>query len=518
MRLAHHLVRPQSGIFYFRLRVPTDLLPVLGVRFVQHSLRTRDVLAAKACSYTLSARYAQAFAVLRSAAMPKWLPPSVEDILAKHRQGDTKNFEMEFEPNSSRLTRIRTDGSERDNQAALEALRLLAQTALPVTPPQAPVQPLAPPPAPVAVSVTTATPAAPKPAGLSLTEAIQLYTESEAPNLNPNTWSQRQRAFDSLTATLGGATAVSTITREQAGDWAHGLITRVPGDDGKPMTKRTAANVVSHAAQLFVFLAKRGKFVGANPIKGVVVMSKKEKAARRAAGFRWEPFELDALQRVFDPINLSKVGTEHTRWALLIGLYTGARVGEVAQLYLRDFVKEGDTPCVRFTPDSDGQTVKTEASKRLVPLHPDLIELGLWERVERLREAGEERLFPGMRIDSKAGTGNAISKGFGNYLKQLKIGPRRANGTVGFHSLRKTVIQTLQASGLSAERRRAFVGHEQGDADVHQLDYMRPWNAQELSALFPGLTWRNWLRVDALAPMLAPCDARLRPQPVRRKS
>lgn len=95
---------------------------------------------------------------------------------------------------------------------------------------------------------------------------------------------------------------------------------------------------------------------------------------------------------------------------------------------------------MRFTTDSDGQTVKTEASKRLVPLHPDLIELGLWGRVERLREAGEERLFPGMRVDSKAGTGNAISKGFGHYLKQLKIGPRRANGTVGFHSLRKTVI------------------------------------------------------------------------------
>jgi integrase len=509
MRLAHHLVRPRNGIYYFRQRVPTELVPVLGVRFVQHSLRTRDCHAAKVYSYTLSLRYAQAFAALRGAVLPK-PPPSIDDILKSDRAGGARRFEMDLDPESVRPTRIKTDGTEHDNRAALEALRLLAQTALP---PMA-----APTPAPAVVPVPAATPAAPKPAGLSLAAAIQLYTESESPTLNQNTWSQRQRAFESLKATLGGATAVSTITREQAGDWAHALITRVPSDGGNPMTKRTAANTVSHAAQLFVFLAKRGKFEGTNPIKGVVVMSKKEKAARRAAGFRWEPFELDALQRVFDPINLSKIGTEHTRWALLIGLYTGARVGEVAQLYLRDFVKEGDAPCVRFTTDSDGETVKTEASKRLVPLHPDLIELGLWERVERLREAGEERLFPGMRIDSKAGTGNAISKGFGHYLKQLMIGPRRANGTVGFHSLRKTVIQTLQASGLSAERRRAFVGHEQGDADVHAMDYMRPWNAQELSALFPGLTWRIWLRVDALAPLLAPCDARLRSQPVRRKS
>lgn len=135
----------------------------------------------------------------------------------------------------------------------------------------------APTPAPAVVPVPAATPVLPKPAGLSLSAAIQLYTESESPTLNPNTWSQRQRAFDSLKATLGEATAVSTITREQAGEWAHGLITRVPSDGGNPMTKRTAANTVSHAAQLFVFLAKRGKFEGTNPIKGVVVMSKRRR-------------------------------------------------------------------------------------------------------------------------------------------------------------------------------------------------------------------------------------------------
>jgi len=242
MRLAHHLVRPQSGIYYFRQRVPVELQPVLGVRFVQHSLRTRDCHTAKVYSYTLSLRYAQAFAALRGAVLPKPPPPSIDDILKSDRAGGTRRFEMDLDPGSLRPTRIKIDGTKQDNRAAIEALRLLAQTALPSVPASTP--------APVVVPVPAAPPAAPKPAGLSLAEAIRLYTESEAPNLNPNTWSQRQRAFDSLKATLGGATAVSAIVREQAGDWAHGLITRVPSDDGKPMTKRTAANVVSHAAQL----------------------------------------------------------------------------------------------------------------------------------------------------------------------------------------------------------------------------------------------------------------------------
>jgi integrase len=133
--------------------------------------------------------------------------------------------------------------------------------------------------------------------------------------------------------------------------------------------------------------------------------------------------------------------------------------------------------CLKICADSDGQSIKTgEGGERLVPIHPDLIQLGLIERVERLRAAAQERLFPDMRIDSAAGKGNAISKGFGYYLKSIGIKPRRAHGIVGIHSLRKTVIQTLQGSTLSAERRRAIVGHEAGDpvADTHSASYMRP--------------------------------------------
>ena len=146
--------------------------------------------------------------------------------------------------------------------------------------------------------------------------------------------------------------------------------------------------------------------------------------------------------------------------------------------------------------------MKTESSKRLVPIHPDLVRLGLLERVKRLREEGAERLFPDMRIDSRAGAGNSISKGFTYYLQGIGIKPRRAAGTVGFHSLRKTVIQALQGSSLPSERRRALVGHEPGD-DVHASDYMRKWSARELAELFPGLRWAEWISFIALSPLLA---------------
>jgi len=486
MRIAHHLLRSRFGVYHFRLKVPADLHAAVGRTIIKISLRTSDHRAAQAYSCALSLHYAQAFAALRGAAMPK-PPPSIEAIVASENADGRRRYEIDIDPLTLRPTKVRTDGTPEDHLAAMQTLGVVFAQALPQRPGGATGQ---------AVAVPA------KPARLSLADAIRLYEEAEAPSLKPNTWSQRTRAFESLKTFLGPNTPVASINRERAGDWAHDLITRVPAGKKKAMTKRTAGNCVSHAAQLFVFLSRRGKFEGANPVKGVVVLSKKEKDARRHAGFKWEPFGVDTLKRIFEPANLERIRGEHVRWGVVIALYTGARVGEIAQLYVRDFFKEGDLPCVRLTTDSDGQSLKTEASHRIVPLHPDLVALGLWERVEALRAGGAERLFPDMRIDSKAGSGNAISKGFGYYLKQLAVKPQRANGRLGVHSLRKTVIQSLQASQLSGERRRAFVGHERGDADVHEADYMRPWSAEELASLFPGLKWAEWLDLAGVRKLL----------------
>jgi hypothetical protein len=125
-----------------------------------------------------------------------------------------------------------------------------------------------------------------------------------------------------------------------------------------------------------------------------------------------------------------------------------------------------------------------------------------------------------MRIDSAAGRGNSISKGFSYYLASLGVKPRREHGIVGVHSLRKTVIQTLQGSPLSAERRRAIVGHENGDppSDTHATAYMRPWTGKELASFFPGLPWGEWLAVDELRPLLRLVATKSKPQPKRKKT
>lgn len=472
MRIPHFLVRSPSGIYHFRMKVPVGAQAALGLRVIKRSLRTTDGREALIQAYLLGLRYAEAFAQVQGSTMPK--PPPLSEILRGMQSGNSRSFELDIDPVTRAVTRLKTDGSEQDNLAALAALKVVFASPLPERLSQR-AEAVAP-----AVSM-----------GMTVGEALRLYEATEADSMVANTWAQRQRAMQLFVAYVKPDTPVRAITRPTAAAWSHDLMAR-------GMSKRTAANSVSHVAQLFEMLIARGEIErGQNPVKGVLVMSKKEKVLRRKEGFTWEPFELPVLKQLFDPENFRRLLTGHARWAPFLGLYTGARVGEIAQLYLRDFVEETGVRCVRITDENDGQTVKTLASTRLVPLHPVLLELGLWERVERLRRAGHDRLFPYMRIDSKAGTGNAVSKAFSYYLDALGITARRENGIVGFHSLRKNVVQSLQAANLPAERRRAFVGHETGE-DVHEAHYMRPWTPAELKTLFPGLPWGEWLDVPAL--------------------
>jgi integrase len=486
MRLPHHLLRHPSGIFHFRLVVPADLRQVLGKKIIKVSLRTRDPVEARAYAYALGARYAHAISEARGGHMGN----RTNDYLSR-----ISKFEITPQPDGRYA--LKTDGSQQDNDAGLRALAML--TAAPVTPP-ASAAPTPPSPALLAdvhQQLLAAFSTPPTPKGPTLQEAFDLYVEVEVRNLKKDTWQQRERAMRSFVSHVGGYVRVDEVTRPVAAQWASDL-------QKSGLTKRYVANMVSHAAQLFAAQIRSGHVPhGQNPVKGVVTLSTADKRAIRSSGRGWEPFELDTLKLIYAPENLARTTQQHTRWAALMGLYSGARVGELAQLYLRDFADIHGVKCFRISDDNDGQSVKNASSRRLVPIHPDLLELGLWDRVERLRAQGQERLFPDLQMDVKGGPGNAVTNGFSYLLKSLKVKPRRASATVGFHSLRKTVIQQLQGTALPEERRRALVGHEDGSDDVHRTVYMREWHAEEVAAFFPGLPWAEWLNIPALKSLLS---------------
>jgi integrase len=464
MRLSNYLVYRPSG-FAFRLVVPVDLRSIVGSHVIKRALRTHDRTVAQAFALALAGQYAQVFRDLRGeSVMAKDGIPTVADILGSFKQGKSRTYEIDLSRGIAR-----SEGPE-DHARMLEALDRLER-----------VRPQALPVAPKPVT----------PKGITLEKAIANYTDIEAPGLKADTWDGRQRALKTFVQAVGAKTAVNAITRQMAAEWSGNLVRA-------GASKRTAVNYVSNVAQVFAFLVQQGHLTD-NPVKGVMVMKQRDKSQRKADGHEWEAFDLTQLKAIFAPAHLAKMTKVHQRWATVLGLYSGARVGEIAQIFLRDIVEEQGIWCIRLTVESDGQSIKTEGSKRLVPLHPDILELGFLDYVQTRKNAGDERLFPEVNLNGNAGKGASVSSSFTYHLNRsgVEIKPRRQNGRIGFHSLRKTVIQALQGTAVSDERRRAFVGHEQAD-DVHTTSYMRPWTAEELSSLWVGLKWGEWLDIPAL--------------------
>ena len=118
-------------------------------------------------------------------------------------------------------------------------------------------------------------------------------------------------------------------------------------------------------------------------------------------------------------------------------------------------------------------------------------------------------LFPQASSTAKNGSGNWISKVFSYYLGNLSEGwpPTKR----GFHSLRKTVIQQMQAAGVASEMRAQIVGHELDDE--HHATYSRDFTAAEKldgAGKSPGLSVLAYgLDLDALRPLLS--------EPVKRR-
>jgi integrase len=202
---------------------------------------------------------------------------------------------------------------------------------------------------------------------------------------------------------------------------------------------------------------------------------------------------------------------------MVIALYTGARVGEIAQMRLAGFSEVEGRPVMSF----DGE-LKSDASRRQVPIHPDLLELGILDWVADQRRRGCTRLLPTVKLDGKSGKGNAISKGFSKLISSLAIKPtidpdlaltKELDPKLGMHSFRDTAIQAMQGHA-DVELRKAYVGHKhEGKASraesvrgSHETAYMRAWTPKEVSRVFSGIRWGDWLAIDALKELLKHSD------------
>lgn len=180
----------------------------------------------------------------------------------------------------------------------------------------------------------------------------------------------------------------------------------------------------------------------------------------------YEPFSAAELQRLFaSPVYaqgerpLGGQG-EAAYWFPLIALFSGARRTEIAQLKLGDVRQgEGGIWYLDITNEGADQNLKTASSARSVPIHQELIRLGLLDVVAaRARtQPANAPLWPSFTppIDPKA---KAWTKWFGRYLGAHVVD----HAAKTFHSFRHTFKRACREAGLSEEVHNALTGHAGG--------------------------------------------------------
>jgi integrase len=182
-----------------------------------------------------------------------------------------------------------------------------------------------------------------------------------------------------------------------------------------------------------------------------------------------EPWQLDELRLLFT----SPVFAESARptagrgeaafWLPLLGLFTGARLGELAPLAAAD-VTAGElsqVSMITIREDVDqGRRLKTAGSARVVPVHPQLTRIGFLQFVEQVKSKGGKsaRLFPLLTPGPKGGFGEAWSKWFGRHIRDLGI----SNKASVFHSFRHGFKDALRAAEVSEDVNDALTGHSSG--------------------------------------------------------
>ncbi|WP_157961391.1 site-specific integrase [Microvirga flavescens] len=179
-------------------------------------------------------------------------------------------------------------------------------------------------------------------------------------------------------------------------------------------------------------------------------------------------------------------------WIPLVALYSGMRLGEIVQLLVSDIKVDDDIAYFDVRP-GEGKTVKTASSVRKIPVHSELLRLGLMEHIqETQKKSPKGRLFPDIKPGSDGYYSHNFSKWFGRYTADIDIKSQRTT----FHSFRHTFKDALVRAKVPGNIARSLMGHasesvhdQYGSAfavDVLNEELQRVAYKIDLSGLYPA--------------------------------
>ncbi len=220
---------------------------------------------------------------------------------------------------------------------------------------------------------------------------------------------------------------------------------------------RTMNVYLGHMQHFFGWAVDNG-YASDNPFHGLRL----KRTARSGGNSGRAAFTAEQLRLMFtqltDPNSLLVKKDVH-KWPALLGIFTGMRLNEIAQLEVQDIEQRDGVWCINVTPDgNDHKRLKNASSKRRVPVHERLIASGFLHFYEAQKASGQSRLFPDLTYSPQNGYGRNAGRWFNErFLPELGMG---SQGLV-FHCLRHTMITRLAQAGVEEPMVKALVGHSQ---------------------------------------------------------
>lgn len=176
----------------------------------------------------------------------------------------------------------------------------------------------------------------------------------------------------------------------------------------------------------------------------------KIKATKNADKCPHIPYPEDLLIKIFNPEYKFFYDNPDMLMTCLIGLFTGARSNAAATLQYKDIKVIKGISCIEFVDDHEIKSLKTSASERIVPIHPQLLNFGFKEWVDRkktkLNAKDEDFIF-----DRCITKGNVYYekyyRTFFDFITKLNI--KTKNGPkYDFHSFRNNLSNLMQSKGI----------------------------------------------------------------------
>lgn len=456
------MLRRQGANYHFRRRVPGPVRPLLRQSEVWVSLRTTDRRAARATAAGLYALTEDVFAAMTE-------KPTHDPVAAAEKLKATLDEYVKLRRENGIATAMMV-GRYHEAQAGAETMKQVAMAALTAGSKAEP-----PPAAPASVA----------PVGPTVTELLPDFLQWKATqgNWTAQTGAQTEATIRLLTELVGNK-PLPAYTRQDAASVYDDLL-KMPSNHGKTKVVEHACEAIARAertkaktlalktvkrhfsayAQLWKWAIPRGE-VSANIWSGFSFPGTTSTKSKRDV---WKDEDLDKIFHNGPYAAPNPLSAEF--WLPLIALFSGMRLEEIARLRSGlDICRSPDGIWyfdVQEQAEPSVWSPKTEAGARRIPIHPELIRLGLPQLAEYRQALGSIRLFPELRPsgrDKKLGA--EYSKKFGRFKKRLGFGPKHV-----FHSFRHTGRTLADKADVHERWVDGVFGHEGVNASEGRRTY-----------------------------------------------